>query len=75
MKNTTLVKNEVQPGRGVFSTIYFGETPIAEKHNGQITTKALQEEVYQEMVEAGLPIDEVPSRFSWSEANRIFSES
>lgn len=75
MTNLTVVKNEYQHGRGTFSKIYFNGVVIAEKHNGQMTTKAVQPNVFADMVRLSLPIDDEPKRFSWKAADRMFKEA
>ena len=71
MPKITIKRNVMQPGRGVFSSIYFNGTLVAEKHDQQVMTPVLQYPVYDRMQQEGIPVSESITSIDWNYAVKL----
>jgi len=68
MSKITFERNVMQPGRGIFSSVYFRGTVVAEKHDGQTVTPILQQRLYDCMQREGIPVSDKITAIDWNYA-------
>ena len=76
MAKSIEIKKEYQHGRGTFTNLYVKGIHVAEKHDGQMTTNALngdQIRLLRSLNDAF--IHDESARFDWHLANRLYLES